>query len=109
MHGSVGRHTRARAEHLATVALGLEKRLLVARKTVAGQVYDTRAEERLRGKKEELEAQSAMLRRKLRDGEQWLEQLEGVQGLREAVEEMDRMRGEIRRVRDEVERLERGG
>ncbi|KAI4716573.1 hypothetical protein E4T48_07244 [Aureobasidium sp. EXF-10727] len=109
MHGSVGRHTRARAEHLATVAQGLEKRLLVARKTVAGQVYDGRAEEQLVRKKEELDARSAGLRRRLRDREQWLERLEGVAGLREAVEEMSRMKSEICRVREEVGRLERGG
>ena len=89
VHGSVGRHTRARAEHLATVARGLEKRLLVARKTVAGQVYDERAEEQLRGKKGELEARSAGLRRRLRDREQWLERLEGVAGLKEAVDGKD--------------------
>ncbi|THW66236.1 hypothetical protein D6D20_01473 [Aureobasidium pullulans] len=109
VHGSVGRHTRARAEHLATVAQGLEKRLLVARKTVAGQVYDERAEEQLRGKKGELEARSAGLRRRLRDREQWLERLEGVAGLKEAVEEMERMTDEISRVKEEVGRLERGG
>ncbi|CAD0092772.1 unnamed protein product [Aureobasidium mustum] len=109
MHGSVGRHTRARAEHLATVAQGLEKRLLVARKTVAGQVYDGRAEEQLVRKKEELDARSAGLRRRLRDREQWLERLEGVSGLREAVEEISRVRSEISRVREEVGRLERGG
>lgn len=109
VHGSVGRHTRARAEHLATVAQGLEKRLLVARKTVAGQVYDERAEEQLRGKKGELEARSAGLRRRLRDREQWLERLEGVAGLKEAVEEMERMKDEISRVKEEVGRLERGG
>ncbi|THW92840.1 hypothetical protein D6D15_02864 [Aureobasidium pullulans] len=109
VHGSVGRHTRARAEHLATVARGLEKRLLVARKTVAGQVYDERAEEQLRGKKGELEARSAGLRRRLRDREQWLERLEGVAGLKEAVEEMERMKDEISRVKEEVGRLERGG
>jgi acyl carrier protein phosphodiesterase len=106
MHGSVGRHTRARAEHLATVGQGLEKRLLVARKTVAGQVYDGRAEEQLVRKKEEVDARSAGLRRRLRDREQWLERLEGVAGLREAVEEMSRIKGEISRVREEVGRLE---
>ncbi|KAG9998594.1 hypothetical protein KCU78_g16352, partial [Aureobasidium melanogenum] len=109
MHGSVGRHTRARAEHLAIVAQGLEKRLLVARKTVAGQVYDGRAEEQLMRKKEELDARSAGLRRRLRDREQWLERLEGVSGLREAVEEITRMRSEVSRVKEEVGRLERGG
>ncbi|KAG9668692.1 hypothetical protein KCU95_g16998, partial [Aureobasidium melanogenum] len=109
IHGSVARHSRARAEHLATVAQGLEKRLLVARKTVAGQVYDGRAEEQLMRKKEELDAQSAGLRRRLRDREQWLERLEGVSGLREAVEEIRRMRSEISRVKEEVGRLERGG
>lgn len=108
MHGSVARHTRARAEHLATVAQGLEKRLLVARKTVAGQVYDGRAEEQLVRKKEELDSRSAGLRRRLRDREQWLERLEGVSGLREAVEEITRMKSEISRVREEVGRLERG-
>ena len=109
MHGSVGRHTRARAEHLATVGQGLEKRLLVARKTVAGQVYDGRAEEQLVRKKEEVDARSAGLRRRLRDREQWLDRLEGVAGLKEAVEEMSRIKGEIGRVREEVERLERAG
>ncbi|KAI5197513.1 hypothetical protein E4T39_07264 [Aureobasidium subglaciale] len=109
VHGSVGRHTRARAEHLATVAQGLEKRLLVARKTIAGQVYDGRAEEQLRSKKDELDSQGAGLRRRLRDREQWLERLEGVAGLREAVTEMDRIKGEISRVKEEVGRLERGG
>jgi hypothetical protein len=109
MHGSVGRHTRARAEHLATVGQGLEKRLLVARKTVAGQVYDGRAEEQLIRKKEEVDARSAGLRRRLRDREQWLERLEGVAGLREAVEEMSRIKSEIGRVREEVGRLERAG
>ena len=109
MHGSVGRHTRARAEHLATVGQGLKKRLLVARKTVAGQVYDERAEEQLVRKKEEVDARSARLRRRLRDREQWLERLEGVAGLREAVEEMSRIKDEIGRVREEVERLERAG
>ena len=109
MHGSIGRHTRARAEHLATVAQGLEKRLLVARKTVAGQVYDERAKEQLVRKKDELDARSAGLRRRLRDREQWLERLEGVSGLREAVEEILRVRSEIFRVREEVGRLERGG
>ncbi|KAI4743165.1 hypothetical protein E4T50_06441 [Aureobasidium sp. EXF-12298] len=108
MHGSVGRHTRARAEHLATVGQGLEKRLLVARKTVAGQVYDGRAEEQLIRKKEEMDARSAGLRRRLRDREQWLERLEGVAGLKEAVEEMSRIKGEIGRVKEEVGRLDRG-
>ncbi|KAI5204301.1 hypothetical protein E4T38_04774 [Aureobasidium subglaciale] len=108
VHGSVGRHTRARAEHLATVAQGLEKRLLVARKTIAGQVYDGRAEEQLRSKKDELDSQGAGLRRRLRDREQWLERLEGVAGLREAVEEMERIKGEISRAKEEVGRLERG-
>lgn len=108
MHGSVGRHTRARAEHLATVGQGLEKRLLVARKTVAGQVYDGGAEEQLVRKKEEVDVRSAGLRRRLRDREQWLERLEGVAGLREAVEEMSRIKGEISRVKEEVGRLGRG-
>ena len=108
VHGSVGRHARARAEHLATVARGLEKRLLVAQKSVAGQVYDARVEDRLRGKKEELEAKMAAMRRRMRDREQWLERLESVAGLREAVEEMEGLKTEIERVKDEVERLEGG-
>jgi hypothetical protein len=107
VHGVVGRHTRARAEHLATVAQGLEKRLLVAKQTVAGQVYDEQAEQQLKSKREALSGQSAGLRRRLRDREQWLERLEGVAGLREAVEEMERVKSEINRVRDEVARLER--
>lgn len=109
VHGSVGRHSRARAEHLATVARGLEKRLLVARKTVATQVYDSQAEEQLRNKKEELDAKCAATRRKLREREQWLERLESVGGLGEAVSEMERLKSEITRVKDEVGRLERGG
>ena len=108
VHGSVGRYARARAEHLSTVARGLEKRLLVARKSVAGQVYDAEVEDRLRGKKEELEAKMVAMRRRMRDREQWLERLESVVGLREAVEEMEGLKTEIEKVRDEFERLERG-
>lgn len=76
---------------------------------MAGQVYDGRAEGQLVRKKDEVDARSAGLRRRLRDREQWLERLEGVAGLKEAVEEMSRIKGEIGRVREEVGRLERGG
>ncbi|KAL1648859.1 putative alpha-1,6-mannosyltransferase mnn11 [Diplodia intermedia] len=112
VHGSAARAARAKAEHLAAVAKGLELKLSVVTLTSRGEGELERAVEGygrwLRGEREELDHRKAIAEDRLRDFEEAGGGGGGGKGgmLREIARRYAEVEEEIARVRGEVGRLE---
>lgn len=106
IHGSIARHTRARATYLAIVAEGIEKKYQLLKAQTINQVYTKETRALLAERMVEVETEIRMVTGVLRRREAWLEDLERQgRGLERVAEEVGRVREEILKVGAEVERL----
>ncbi|KAK5120229.1 hypothetical protein LTR85_006435 [Meristemomyces frigidus] len=105
IHGSVARGTKAKAEHLAVVAEGMSKKLSLQYGQLIQQVYSPDTQEMLRAKAQELEAETSVLRRRVREAEEKVAEYRQARGMKDMVREYAEIMTETQKVRDEVERL----
>lgn len=107
IHGAVARGTKAKADYLALVAEGMSKKLNVQHWQLMQQVYSSEIQDFLKAKKEELEAETRVLRRKAREAEEKLEQYRRARGMEGMVKEYAEILREVEKVKEEVGRLEK--
>lgn len=107
IHGSVARGTKAKAEHLAVVAEGMNKKLHLQYGQLLQQMYSPDMQESLRAKSQQAEAETMVLRRRIREAEEKLAEYRHARGMKDMVREYAEILTETERVRDEVERLQR--
>lgn len=107
LHGSISRHVRAQCTYLSLVAQGIEKKILILRKQVLGQVYTADVRMKLQQEIEDVEGEIRVCRGRLGRREGVLGQLEQLgRGLEKCAEDCKALRGEIGKTREEAERLE---
>ncbi|KAK5132064.1 hypothetical protein LTR08_000401 [Meristemomyces frigidus] len=107
IHGSVARGTKAKAEYLAVVAEGISKKLSVQHGQLMMQLYSPEAQERLRARMEGAESETRVVRRKIREAEEQLGKFRQARGMEAMVKEYAEILMETKKVKDEVERLQK--
>lgn len=106
LHGSVSRATKAKAEYLATVARAMSAKTQVQLNSLLGQTQSDEVRGALQAKVGELEREGSVLRRKVREKEQVLEEYRGQSGIEGVAGEYAQVLKEIERVKEDVQRLE---
>lgn len=108
IHGVVSRHTRARAEYLATVAEGMCRKLAVQQGQLTQQVYTPEMREWLRVRSGEIDRETTDLKRRIRGTTEELEKVRAVKGLESIAEGYAEVLRETRRIEEAVAGLESG-
>jgi hypothetical protein len=108
-HSSLSRFSKARADHLSTVAAGMAAKTQIMNHEALLGIYTPEVRGALAGYERYLEDETRRLTERERDLEGLLEEYESVKGLGEAGRRVWMVRGEIERVRRDIERLEGGG
>ncbi|EMC95218.1 hypothetical protein BAUCODRAFT_25309 [Baudoinia panamericana UAMH 10762] len=107
IHGSVARSSKAKADYLATVAEGMSKKLRVQHAQLLQQVYSPKVQEALKVRKAVMVAEMATVRRQLREAEEKIAKYRQAKGLEGIASEYAEVLKETRRVKEEIERLEK--
>lgn len=106
IHGSVARGTKAKADYLAIMAEGMSKKLSLQHSQLLQQVYSAEVQDALKTKAAALREESMVLRRKIREAEEKLEEYRRAKGVQGMVREYAEILKETAKVREEVARLE---
>jgi hypothetical protein len=106
VHGSVSRSTKAKAEYLATVAEGMSKKLQLQRRQVQAQTNSGELQKVLQAKVEELNQESFMLRRRIREAEDNLAEYQEARALGGMASEYAALLEKKRRVMADISRLQ---
>ena len=106
IHGSVARGTKAKADYLAVVAESMSKKLQLQDAQLMTQLYSSDIREALQTKQQELESESRITKRKVREAEEKLEEYEKAGGMQGMAQEYAEVLKETERVKAEIERLE---
>ena len=108
IHGSVARGTKAKADYLATVAEGMNKKLGVQHGQLMSQLYSPEIQEALQVRRNELEAGIKVAKRKVREAEQQLENYRSTGGMESLAKAYGELMSETEKVKAEVARLKNG-
>lgn len=108
IHGSVARGTKARADYLATVAEGMDKKLSVQHGQLMSPLYSTDVQEVMKSKREGLNAKNRSTKWKVRDAEQQLEEYRSAGGMENLAKEYAEILREGEKVKAEIEKLKHG-
>ena len=103
---SVARHTKAKADHLATVAEGIGKKLSVQHAQLLQQVYTAETEDAIKARTASMQAESLDLKRAIREATEKLEQYQSARGMQGMVKEYAEILSETERVKAEILRLQ---
>jgi F0F1-type ATP synthase membrane subunit b/b' len=109
IHGSVARGTKAKADYLACVTEGMNKKLGVQHGQLMSQLYSPEIQEALQIRHDKLDADLKVTKRKIREAEQQLEDYRSTGGMENLAREYAQIVSEIKRVEAEVARLKNGG
>lgn len=108
IHGSVARGVKAKADYLAMVAEGMNKKIELQRGQLLSQLFTPAFQEALQTKLDELQEANRLAKRKVREAEERLEDYEKVQGMSNLAQEYAEVLKETDKVRSEIARLEKG-
>lgn len=109
IHGSVARGTKAKADYLATVAEGMNKKLGVQYGQLMSQLYSSNVQEALASRRQELDTELKAAKRKVREAEQQLDEYHSAGGMENLAKEYAEIMRETQRVKAEVDSLRYGG
>ena len=109
IHGSVARGTKAKADYLTVVAEGMNKKLGVQHAQLVAQLYSSEVQEALDNKAEDTRAQSATLKRKIREAEEKLEEYKKNFEIAGMAKEYAEIVKESERLKEGIGKLESGG
>lgn len=108
IHGSVSRGTKAKAEYLATVAEGMDRKLRIQHNQLLAQTKSPEIEDILQSRQEDLDQESALLRRKLRELEGRLDEYRQAKAVEGIAKEYAEIISETKKVQSDIERFQRG-
>lgn len=105
IHGSVARHTKAKADYLATVAEGMARKLQVQQSSLLAQTRSSALQDALKEKMEHLERENLALKRKLRDAEEKMEDYRSAKVIGGIAGDYAEVLREIAKVQRDIDRL----
>jgi len=107
IHGSMSRGIKAKADYLATVADGMSKKLQLQHSQLLQQAYSADMQTWVKERAEELEEETRVVRRKIREHEETLEKYGAHKGaMRVMARESLEIKREIEKVMADLQRLE---
>ena len=108
IHGSVARGTKAKADYLALVAEGMNKKLSVQHGQFMSQFYSSDVQKALHAKRDGLENESKVTKRRIREAGEKLAEYKKAGGMEKMAEDYAEILKESERVRAEIGRLQDG-
>lgn len=106
IHGSVARGAKAKADYLASVAEGMDKKIGLQRAQLLSQINSPVFQEALQKKLLELQESKRSAKRKAMEAEERLEDYRKVQGMGSLAQEFADLLKETEKVRSEIARLQ---
>ncbi|KAF2212361.1 hypothetical protein CERZMDRAFT_97637 [Cercospora zeae-maydis SCOH1-5] len=106
IHGSVSRGTKAKAEYLATVAEGMSKKLQLQHNQLLSQTKSPDLEGALKARSEDLDHETVMLKRKIREAEDKLAEYHQAKAIRGIAAEYSDIIRETAKIKADIARLE---
>lgn len=107
IHGAVARGARAKAEHLATVAEGMDKKVRVQHGQLLSQLFTSAFKDALEDRSGKMQSEMQALKRKVRLAEGRLEEYERASGMESLLKEYGDVLKEIERTEADITRLEK--
>ena len=107
IHGAVARGARTKAEHLATVAEGMDKKVRVQHGQLVSQLFTSAFKDALEARSGQLKSEMHALKRKARLAEGKLEEYERASGMENLVKDYGDVLKEIEKTEADIARLER--
>ena len=107
IHGAVARGARAKAEHLATVAEGMDKKVRVQHGQLVSQLFTSAFKDAIEARSEKMQSEMQALKRKVRLAEGRLEEYERASGMEILVKAYGDVLKEIERTEADITRLEK--
>lgn len=108
IHGSVARGVKAKADYLALVAEGMNKKIELQHGQLLSQLYTPAFQQALQAKFDELQEASRLAKRRVREAEDKLGDYKKVQGMGSLAQEHAEVLKETEKVQSEIARLEKG-
>jgi hypothetical protein len=105
-HGSLSRFSKARADHLSTVAAGMSKKIAIMNQEAELGIYTAEVREALGNYETHLENEMRGLEQRGVELRERLEELEAIKGLEGIAVRVGKLKGEIESVRGDIGRLE---
>ncbi|KAK4982704.1 putative alpha-1,6-mannosyltransferase mnn11 [Elasticomyces elasticus] len=106
LHGSVARGVRAKADYLACITEGMEKKLEIQYQQALAQLYTPDVQLALKNHERHLKQEIRGLRERLEEAETQLHDYERVKGMRVIAAAYGEVKRECETVQEEIRRLE---